>query len=156
MSQNRNCSLSTLFLRLSAGFLLTISMSIHAIIAINAPVSRLVITTHGRMSKITRRSFTSCLHRQGILAPVVGLASRLVELFTSVFCWYRGGCLLFTFPPLLVIHAWFEAGYSCVLHFFRLLSLSFPRHANIENYKILLLNKTNLPSTESTLLSSAW
>ena len=46
---------------------------------------QLVITTHGRMSKITRRSFTSCPpHRQGILAPVAGLASRLFERLSSV------------------------------------------------------------------------
>ena len=37
------------------------------------------------MSIITRRSFASCLSiRQGILAPVAGLASRLVERLSSV------------------------------------------------------------------------
>ena len=83
-SQNRKSSLSTLFLRLLARFLLTISMSIQAIIAMDAPVSRLVITTHGRMPIITRRISTSCLHRQGILAPVAGLASGLFERLSSV------------------------------------------------------------------------
>ena len=88
-----------------------------------ASVSRLVITTHEEMPKITRRYFTSCSpqapHRQRILAPVAGLASRLVELL-SFSRRNRRGCLLFTFPPSLVIHGWFEARDSCVLlHFFR-------------------------------------
>ena len=90
-SQNRNCSLRTLTVRPLAGFLFTISMSTHAIIAINAPASRLVVTTHGRMPTITRRFSTSCLHqRQGILAPVAGLASRLFERLSSV-CLYPVG-----------------------------------------------------------------
>ena len=74
LSQNRNCSLSTLFLRLLAGLLLTISMSIQATIAINASVSRLVITIFYILPP----------HRQGILAPVAGLASRLFERLSSV------------------------------------------------------------------------
>ena len=37
----------------------------------------------------------------------------------------------------------------------RLMSLGFPRHANVENYKSLLLNKTHLPAIESIILSSA-
>ena len=58
--QNLNCSLITLTFRPLAGFLLTISMSVQAIIAIDAPVSTLVIITHGRMPIITRRFSTSC------------------------------------------------------------------------------------------------
>ena len=56
--QSRNCSLRTLLLRLLAGFLLTINMSIQSITAISAPVFRLVIPTHGRVSKITSRSLS--------------------------------------------------------------------------------------------------
>ena len=67
-------------LLLLAWFLLTISMSIQATIDINASVSRLVITTHGRILKITRRSFTSLLpiDKGFYLALVARLASRLV------------------------------------------------------------------------------
>ena len=44
----------------SCWFLLTISMSKQAMIAMNTSVSRLVITTHGRISIITRRPFACC------------------------------------------------------------------------------------------------
>ena len=103
LSQNRNCSLSTLFLRLLAGFFLTISMSIQAMIAVIASGSRLVITTHGRMSKITRRSFTSCplmdkgfeLQPQGwpldlssFSRPFPSVQKRMLALYLSSFASY--------------------------------------------------------------------
>ena len=59
-------------------------MSVQAIIAMDAPVYRLVITTHDRMPIITQRFSTSCPHRQGILALIEGLASRLFERLPSV------------------------------------------------------------------------
>ena len=83
MFENRNCSLSTLFLRPLAG-LLTISMTKQTITAINASAFRLVITTQGRVPKITWRSVTfSSMHSEFWLQDA-GLASRLVELATSI------------------------------------------------------------------------
>ena len=111
------------FFRLLAGFLLTISVSIQTTFAITASVSRLVITTQATMSKITRRYFTSCPHRQWILALVAELAGlytcRVFHVSLSFSRRYRRGCLPFTFSPLLVIHGRFKVRYSCVLHFFR-------------------------------------
>ena len=90
----------------------------------DAPVSRLVLTTYGRVVDNHTTDFLHLAptHRQGILAQVAGLASRLFERFVvSPSCSrrYRRGCFLFTFPPSLVIHGWFEARFSCVLHFLR-------------------------------------
>ena len=58
-------------------------------IALNASAFGLVTTTQWRVPIITRRYFTFCSHAQGIVAQVAGLASRLVEPFTSVrtFTW---------------------------------------------------------------------
>ena len=102
--QNRNCSLSTLTFRPLAGFLLTISMSMQAVTAINAPVSRLVIKTHGRMPIITRRFSTFCssmdkelylqsqvwpqdfssVRRQSVLFPSV--QKRMLALYLPPLC----------------------------------------------------------------------
>ena len=75
MFQNLNRSLSTLFLRLLAGLLLTISMTKQAITAINASAFRLVITTHGSVPKITFAIFGTLLSiDKGVLALVASLA----------------------------------------------------------------------------------
>ena len=61
-------------------------------------------------------------HGQRILALVAGAGlwtCRAFHVSLSFSRRYRRGCLLFTFPPSLVIHGCFEARYSYVLHFFR-------------------------------------
>ena len=98
----------------------TISMSIQAFLAIDAPVSRLVITTHRRMPIITRRFSTSCTSKDKEFL----LWSKVWPLDLSSVC--RQSVL---FPvgteedacslPFRLRSLWFEAGYSCVLRSFR-------------------------------------
>ena len=129
--QNRNCSLSALTFRPLAGFLLTICMSIQTIIAINAPVSRLLVA--GLASRLFERLSSVCPFPVGTEKDACSSPSAFACYSRLVWGWIL---LCFSLLPLM--------------------SLGFPWHANLENYKSLLLNKTHLPSTKSTLLSSAW
>ena len=88
----------------------------------DAPFSRLVIATHGRMPIITRRFSASCTSqrrnfRSNRRSGLQTYRAFVVSLSSSRR--YRRGCLRFTFSPSLVINGWFEARHSCVLRSFR-------------------------------------
>ena len=130
---------------------------LQAIIAMDAPVSRLAITTHGRMPIITWRLSTP--RRQGILAQIAGLASRLIERLSSVRPFPVGTeedacplpfrlCSLSTAVLRLDTHVFFAASADIS---------RFPEASECrKRQESTFFNKTHLPSTETTLQSSAW
>ena len=97
--QKSNCSLSTLFLRLFVGLLLSINVSISATFAITTGDSRLVANASGRMLVTTWRFVAFCSPYTRNSSSVVKTGSSVVRAMhvSQVFHFsYKRGCLPFT------------------------------------------------------------